>query len=390
MPNDSSSLPRPERCSGGAGRIFESPVVERVRAAGSVWALRGGRLLLPRVFGFCRGVERALAMLQDAVESADRTGKRLFLLGQIIHNPWVNERFAARGVRILSKAELRDPAALIRADDCAVIPAFGVAVEVERLLRAIGCEIVDTSCGNVRRLWAWAERSAKAGRGVLIFGSAGHDETVVTKSRLAAAGGKYIVAQDSREVRRFCSMLTGEAAAESFADEFGPQATNAESMEPFESLAQVSQTTMLYDETMKVRELIRSAFERRFGRADAEGRLLFEPTVCRATQDLQLAAVELCRSGLDLAIVVGGFGSSNTRHLYELARQHVAAYFIESADAIESARALRSFDPRREQEAKVTDWLPQRRPLTIGVLAGASSPEAVVGNVLDRLAGFLK
>jgi len=391
MPGDgSTSSPSAAGPAGARRAIFCSSVVERLRAAGNVWNLPGGQLLLPRAFGFCRGVERALAMLQQAVQAAGKTHKKLFLLGQIIHNPWVNQRFEAAGVRILADRELDDPGAFITPADCAVIPAFGVPPEVERRLRAIGCEITDTSCGDVRRLWAWAERAVAGGRGVLIFGRARHDETVVTKSRLAAAGGQYLVVHNLDEVRQFCRMIAERASAEGFTSAFGPEATNASSVEPFENLAQVSQTTMLYDETMQVRALVRAAFEQRFGADEAERRLLFEPTVCRATQDRQSAAVELCRSGLDLAIVVGGFGSSNTRHLYELAGQYAPAYFIESAEAISSARKLRTFDPAREAESVATDWLPARRPLRIGVLAGASSPEAVVGEVLERLASFLK
>ncbi|MFH1733016.1 MAG: 4-hydroxy-3-methylbut-2-enyl diphosphate reductase, partial [Planctomycetota bacterium] len=147
-------------------------------------------------------------------------------------------------------------------------------------------------------------------------------------------------------------------------------------------------TTMLYDETTAVRELVRQAFVERFGPGQADERLLFQPTVCRATQARQNAAVELCRQGCDLVVVVGGFGSSNTRHLFELARGLVPAWFIETADAIGGAREIETFDPAAGPHT-VTDWLPTGRPRTIGVLAGASSPEIVVGLVLERLAAFL-
>ena len=145
---------------------------------------------------------------------------------------------------------------------------------------------------------------------------------------------------------------------------------------------------MLHDETMAVRELVRQAFVERFGPDEAGGRLLFQPTVCSATQARQTAAVELCRQGCDLVVVVGGFGSSNTRHLYELARGLCPAWFIETADAILSDRRIETFDPAVGLRG-VADWLPARRPIAIGVLAGASSPETVVGQVLQRLAGFL-
>ncbi len=373
---------------------FSSSVVDRIREAGNVWKLPGGQIRLPDVFGFCRGVKRALTMLQQAVAElagpggGATGGKKLLLLGKIIHNPWVNTYFENLGVRILSREQIENPARYITAADCAVIPAFGVKLPVQRQLKAIGCRIVDTSCGDVRRLWSWADRASADGYGVLIFGRADHDETVVTKSRLEASGGRYVVAGNLAQTRRFCDLITGRRDPGEFAGLFGPQATNSPDLQPFHRLAQVSQTTMLYDETMAVRELVRQAFVERFGPDQADARLLFQPTVCRATQARQTAAVELCRQGCDLVVVVGGFDSSNTRHLYELARGLCPAWFIETAAAIHSGRQIETFDPAVGPRT-VTDWLPARRPLTIGVLAGASSPEIVVGQVLDRLATFL-
>jgi len=368
---------------------FSSPVVDRIREAGNVWKLPSGEIRLPEVFGFCRGVKRALTMLQEAVAEHAGGRERLLLLGQIIHNPWVNDYFESMGVRILSRGQIENPSEHITSDDCAVIPAFGVMLPVERQLRAIGCRIVDTSCGDVRRLWSWADRASAEGYGLLIFGRADHDETVVTKSRIEASGGRYVVAGDLDQTRKFCDLINGRRDEAEFAGIFGPHATNASGLEPFARLAQVSQTTMLYDETMAVRELVLQAFVQRFGPDQADRRLLFQPTVCRATQARQRAAVKLCRQGCDLVVVVGGFGSSNTRHLYELAQCLAPAWFIESADAIRNENEIKTFDPAAGP-SMVTDWLPKRRPLTIGVLAGASSPEVVVGKVLERLARFLQ
>jgi 4-hydroxy-3-methylbut-2-enyl diphosphate reductase len=228
------------------------------------------------------------------------------------------------------------------------------------------------------------------GFGVLIFGRADHDETVVTKSRLAAAGGRYVVVGHIEQARVLCEFITGERNAGDFSRVFDGQATNADGLGPFERLAQVSQTTMLYNQTIQIRGLIRRAMASRYGRDGLEERVMFEPTVCRATQERQSAAVELCDSGLDLVVVVGGFGSSNTRHLYELARASAPAWFIEDAEGILSEWELATIDLVRDERVVARDWLPSRRPLRIGVLAGASSPEIVVGHVLQRLAEFLK
>ena len=382
--------PMDEQASvGGESKAFASDTVDRLRRAGGVWSLPGGQVLLPRVFGLCRGVKRALAMLDRAVNEHRRRAGTLFMLGEIIHNPWVNASFEARGVRSLTRDQHADIESVIAAEDCAIIPAFGVPLPVERRLKAIGCELVDTSCGDVRRLWVWAERAAAEGYGVVIFGRADHDETVVTKSRLAESGGRYVVVGDLARTRDLCDLIARGASATEFAEMFDPSTTNAESLAPFERIAQVSQTTMLYDDTLRVRRMLRDTFTRRFGPDRATQRLLFEPTVCQATQDRQAAAIELCESGLDLAVVVGGFGSSNTRHLYELARGCVPAWFIEDAGAIHDEREILAMDPDRGMPAAMSDWLPAERPIRVGVLAGASSPDVVVGGVLERLAELL-
>jgi len=367
--------------------VFASDVVDRLREGGLVWRLPRGELLLPSVFGFCRGVTRALAMLQRTVAEHLADGRRLMLLGQIIHNPWVNETFRQQGVQLLSRDDLSDLSGLLGPDDVAIIPAFGVSLDVQQQLDAIGCTVVDTTCGDVRRLWQWAERAAGDGHGIVIFGRATHDETVVTKSRLEAVGGRYVVIGDLPQARAFHDLLiSGDDKA--FTNAFPPSATNADSLGSFTALAQVSQTTMLYDETVQVRQVLQEALAQRYDDGPTQ-QLLFEPTVCLATQDRQTAAIELCRSGLDLVIVVGGFGSSNTRHLYELARAHAPSWFVEDASAIRSAQEILALDPEAGAAAIFPDWLPGRSPLRIGVLAGASSPEVVIGNVLERLAELL-
>jgi len=368
---------------------FSSAIVDRARQCGGVLDLPGGRLMLPTVFGFGRGVERALEILDEAVTSRANRPTRLFMLGQIIHNPWVNDYFSKRGVRILSADQRDRPKEFITAEDCAVIPAFGVPPHVLDRIKRIGCEIVDTTCGDVRRLWKWAEQASAAGYGVMIFGRASHDETVVTKSRLAAAGGKYVVAGDLDHVKAFGELVTGDRPAEQFGELFSGEATNADSLAPFLRLAQVSQTTMLYNDTMEAQRLLRKAFEARFGERELPGRLLVQRTVCRATQARQSAAVELVKSGCDLAIVVGGFTSSNTRNLFELAQQYSPAYFIESAEAIRSADELDTYDFKAARPVTVGNWLPTCRPVRIAVLAGASSPEIGVGQVMAKLADLL-
>jgi 4-hydroxy-3-methylbut-2-en-1-yl diphosphate reductase len=380
---------------------FSSSLIDRIRSEGNVWSLPGGQVMLPEVFGFCQGVKRALRMLQQAVsdhpggqragtgEVPGPAGGRLFLLGQIIHNPWVNRYFEDRGVRVLSPQQVQEVQQHVGPGDCAVIPAFGVSLPVERRLRQIGCRIVDTSCGDVRRLWTWAEQAAGKGYGLLIFGRADHDETMVTKSRLADAGRRYLVVGNLQRAGVFCDLVTGRLAAGEFRRHFDEAGTNAADLVAFQRLAQVSQTTMLYDETIALRDLLLRAYAERFGPEGLDQRLVFQPTVCRATQARQAAAVALCQRGCDLVVVVGGFGSSNTRHLYELARSYAPAWFIEDAPAIRSERELATVELPGGRPVVAENWLPPRRPLRIGVLAGASSPEIVVGEVVQRLGELL-
>ncbi len=368
---------------------FSSQIVDRLRNLGNVLGVCGSEIMLPSVFGFCRGVKRALTILDQACEDYQKRERKLYLLGEIIHNPWVNDYFRNRGVTLLEKDDFSRLDELITCKDGAIIPAFGVSPQVERKLNQIGCEIIDTTCGDVRRLWVWAERAAGNGFGVLVFGRAKHDETVVTKNRLAEAGGKYLVVGNLDQTNLFCESFTNCDDPEKFKSAFSPDTTNAESLEPFERLAQVSQTTMLFDDTMEVRRQLHKAFERRFSKKEVEERLLFEPTVCRATQDRQGAAVALCQKELDLVIVVGGFGSSNTHHLYELAKKHSPAFLIEDSCAILSADKLNTMDFEKNEPQTISNWLPGKRPLRIGVLAGASSPEIVVGEVIEKLSKFL-
>jgi len=362
-----------------------------MRARGGVWDLPAGQLRLPRVFGFCRGVTHALNMLQKAVAGQVGRGGRLFLLGEIIHNPWVNETFRRQGVTILTGDDLTGLDRILSANDTAVIPAFGITLEIERQLQQIGCRVVDTSCGDVRRLWRWGQQAVSDGCGIVIFGRATHDETVVTKGRLEAVGGHYVVVGDLTQTRKLCELIERDADPQEFRTHFRAPNTNAESLEPFRRIAQVSQTTMLYGETLAVRDLLRQAVDRRAGsESDKSQGLIFEPTVCQATQERQTAAIDLCRGGLAMVVVVGGFGSSNTRHLFELAREYAPGWFIEDARAIRSAEEILALDPATNRPTVTTGWMPERRPLAVGVLAGASSPEIVIGEVLDRLAELLK
>lgn len=385
----------PKNPLSNAGKLdaFRSELIDDIsNRQNNTWQLTDGQITLPGVFGFCRGVKRAIAMALEAAREhkATQNPGKLVLLGEIIHNPWVNDFFRNQGVEILTKAQRQcdQIEKYVGPGDCAIIPAFGVALPIERKLGEIGCKIVNCSCGDVIRLWRWSEAEVREGFSVLIFGKPLHDETVVTKSRLAEAGGEYIVVENMQKVARFAELIKAGHDVSPI-EEFGADATNARSLKPFEKLAQVSQTTMLYNDTQNVREIIGDAFASRFGADQLENCLRVQPTVCRATQDRQNAAVELCQSRPDLVIVVGGFGSSNTRHLYELAKQYAPAFLIEGADSVISQQKLLAWNEKQACATEISDWFPQQRPIRLGILAGASSPEIVIGQVVQKLGEFL-
>ncbi len=393
MPDAEQSAPvPPERAEPSVAQLlgcFRSERVGQIRRSGGVWQLPGGQIRLPRVFGFCRGVTLALAESLKALDRHAADGRRLVLLGEVIHNPQVNALFEDRGVEILTRRQCARIEQHVGPDDVAIIPAFGVEIGIARRLGEIGCEIVDATCNDVRHLWSWAETAAGEGWGVLIYGRSLHDETVVTKSRLAAVGGQYLVAGDLDDVDRFCQMIRTAEPDTPLADHFDLQATNARTLQPFLRLAQVSQTTMLFSRTMHVRDRLGEAFAERFGPGALHDRLRFQPTVCRATQDRQSAAEQLCTSGLDCCLVVGGIGSSNSRHLYELAGRHTPAYFLESSAGLLGPDRIEAYNFQTGQFERRSGWLGGAARPVVGVLAGASSPEVVVGDLLDRLAEFL-
>ncbi len=365
---------------------FSAALIDSKRAAGEdlTWRVGEWELALPDIFGFCRGVSRALHKAAAAVAAAG--DGRVLLLGPIIHNPWVNDYFRAQGVEILSRRPDRNPADMPGRKDTVIIPAFGGSPRVIEKLKRIGCRLVDCSCGDVMRVWQWSRRAVADGFGIIVYGRSGHDETVVTTERIMDAGGYYVVVEDLDETRAMAGLVT--SGSEDFARHFNPPVTNAAGLAPFLRAAQVSQTTMLYGRTVAVRDILRGAYEKRFGPEAAE-RLLFQPTVCRATQDRQDAAVRLCESGCDLVVVIGGFDSSNTRHLHELAAGYGPAFHVESAAAIESAARITARSATTGTVEPIDNWLSATGRGRIGLLSGASTPDIVTGRVLERLIAIL-
>jgi 4-hydroxy-3-methylbut-2-enyl diphosphate reductase len=372
-----------------AGRLtsdYHSVVVEKLKANG--YRLEAGPLSfrLAREFGFCYGVDRAV---EYAYETRTKfPERRLFLVGEIIHNPHVNEKLRAMGITLLTqKSEGDFDFSEVTPDDVVIMPAFGVTIRDFERLRAIGCVLVDTTCGSVLNVWKRVESYARDGYTAIIHGKHYHEETKATASQVMKyPEGRYLVVLDMSEARMVCDYIERGG-------DVGPlRAHFAKGVSPgfdFERdlirVGLANQTTMLSGESLAIAEEVRQSMSRRYGAEALEQHFRSFDTICSATQERQDAVLALLREPLDLMIVVGGYNSSNTCHLAALVHQHgVPTYHIEDADAIDVASGAIRYQPiGTKSEVTGREWLGQAR--TIGITAGASTPNNKVGETIVRI-----
>lgn len=356
--------------------ILADPLVAAVRHHGGTFTTGPWTLHLPRLLGFCGGVLHALERLQQALAAAGGR-HRFWLLGEIIHNETVNRFFADQGVVLVPDAEMGAVLDHVHAGDRVVIPAFGVPLAVEQTLRAAEqagtIVLVDTACRYVRRIWDFVALQAAARRTLVLHGKPGHPEMRATLSRAVGPHNAVIVIQDESGARAVVAPLTGDARLTR------PLTILQADRLDLHHLALVHQTTMMHDETVRIESILREAV------SSTGADLQVLDTVCRATQERQFAAEELCRTGCDLFLVVGGYGSSNTSQLYRLAARHAPAYFVRDPAAVARDR-IRHFLPEPGREEETVGWLPPSA--RIGILAGASCPPCDIGGVLRRFCDF--
>lgn len=353
--------------------LFGDPLVSDIKEAGGILRRGDLTLRLPRVFGFCGGVTRAVRLLKDErKKSAERD---IWLLGPIIHNDAVNTWFRERGVRIAPEDAPQRCFEHAAPSDCFVIPAFGLPRPVQDQLAKFAdanARIVDTTCPYVARIWDFVQRQSDLGRTVLIHGKPGHPETNGILSRSLSGSNAAIVVPDAEHAAILARAVRDNDITR-YPDSLCHQAEKVD----LANMACVSQTTMLYSETEQIAEFLRIAAD------GTSGKLQTMNTVCRATQERQDAARELCRIDCDLRIVVGGFDSSNTNRLQDMAANAGPAYFIRDENAI-GKDGIRHYDPSLGREVTTANWRPPG-PLEIGILAGASCPDGIIGNVIRRL-----
>ncbi len=363
---------------------YHSEVVRRFRENGFTLTADGVTFRLAREFGFCYGVDRAVDYAYETV--AKFPDRRVVVTGEIIHNPDVNARLRALGVRFVGDSDVPDLAA-IRPGDVALLPAFGVTAGDFDVLRSSGAILVDTTCGSVLNVWKNVERYAKEGFTALVHGKWKHEETRATCSRVAIhPGGKWLVVLDLEEVESVADWIRRGGDRAAFLARFAQAASPG--FDPDADLARIgvaNQTTMLSSESLEIARRISKALEDRHGRAELPKRFRSFDTICTATQDRQDALADLIREPLDLLLVIGGFNSSNTGHLAEMGEGKVPVWHIDGPSCLESRDAIRhkpvgAVAPRRSEGR----WLPDG-PLRIGVTAGASTPDVMIGAVVERV-----
>jgi 4-hydroxy-3-methylbut-2-enyl diphosphate reductase len=374
---------------GALSADYHSRVVDAIRGAG--YALRVGDLTfrLAGEFGFCYGVDRAV---EYAYETRTKfPGKRTFLVGEIIHNPHVNHKLEVMGVQFLHRPDGGEfDFGSVTPEDVVILPAFGVTVKDFERLRAIGCVLVDTTCGSVLNVWKRVESYARDGFTALVHGKNYHEETKATSSQVNKyPGGKYVVVRDMAEARVVCDYIEGRGTREGFVERFAEKMSPG--FDPDRDLARVgvaNQTTMLSGESLAIAAEIGKSMARRWGEAAVAEHFRTFDTICSATQERQDAVLKLIAEPLDLMVVIGGYNSSNTTHLAAICQQKVPTYHIADATCIESdTGAIRHRPVGEHDETRQDRWLPGG-PLTIGVTAGASTPNNKIGETIERIAAL--
>jgi 4-hydroxy-3-methylbut-2-enyl diphosphate reductase len=363
---------------------YRSELVERIRAQGGVLQAGKTTVRLAKEFGFCYGVERAI----DLAYAAGKVfaGQRIFLLGEIIHNPDVNAQMEALGIRYLAAHPADAEIDALQADDVVVVPAFGAEVATVEAVKARGCRIVDTTCGDVMSVWKRVRQNATERVTSIIHGKASHEETRATASRALGGDGlgHFLIVLNLEEARAVADFIRHGGDAAALLEKFrGAVSPGFDPVEHLQRIGVANQTTMLRSETEAIQNLLRSAVAGRDGGSTANFR--YFDTICGATQDRQDALFKLLNESLDLLIVVGGYNSSNTTHLVEIGMEKLPTWFIRNASCIESADAIRHFDIHTKQEAVGRGWLPQKENLTFGITAGASCPNNLIEEVVRRV-----
>ncbi len=363
---------------------YRSEMVERIRATGNLVSAGDLTIKLAKEFGFCYGVERAIDLAYAARKVFPN--QPLYILGEIIHNPEVNDQIRAMGIKLLTGKEKDAEIDDLKEGDVVIIPAFGTEVATRRKLEERGCRFVDTTCGDVMSVWKRVRQYSQDQVTSIIHGKAWHEETKATSSQARAnGGGHYLVVYNLAETDYVCDYIQHGGDKQAFLKKFA--GAYSDGFDPDQHLAAVgvaNQTTMLRGETEEVQRRLRSAMTEKYGEPELPKHFRFFDTICGATQDRQDALEKLLRDPLDLLLVIGGYNSSNTSHLAEMGEAKLPTYFIKNAAKMVSDKLIQHYDQHVKREIETRDWFPAGK-LTVGITAGASCPNNLIEDVIHRL-----
>ena len=363
---------------------YRSQLVERIRATGHIVSAGDLTIKLAKEFGFCYGVERAIDLAYAARKAYP--DRRIFLLGEIIHNPEVNDQIRRMGIVTISGKPRDEEINVLGSEDIVIIPAFGTDVVTRQKLDEKGCQFVDTTCGDVMSVWKRVRQYSKDSVTSIIHGKAWHEETMATSSQARASGnGHYLVVFTLAETDYVCHYIVEGGNKEDFLKKF--KGAYSEGFDPdihLRAIGVANQTTMLRGETEEVQRRLKNAMIQKYGEAELSKHFRFFDTICGATQDRQDALEKLLRQPPNLLLVIGGYNSSNTSHLAEMGEAKLPTYFIKNAAKMVSDKLIHHWDQHKHEEIETRDWLPQGK-VTVGITAGASCPNNLIEDAIRRL-----
>jgi 4-hydroxy-3-methylbut-2-enyl diphosphate reductase len=365
---------------------YGSALVTALKARGHSATVGRIRFRLAESFGFCYGVDRAVEYAYEAREKFP--DRKIYLVGEIIHNPHVNRQLRDMGITFLyPDDEGRFDFSEVGPEDVVILPAFGVGIDDFQRLQEMECIVVDTTCGSVLLVWKRVESYAKDGFTAVIHGKYYHEETRATSSQVKKhEGGKYLVVRDMDEAEEVCAYIRGEGEREEFMEKFGH--CSSENFDPDRDLERIgvaNQTTMVASESLAIGERLREAMADRYGEEEAEERFRSFDTICSATQDRQDAVLEMMEEPPEIMVVIGGYNSSNTNHLAHLCSQHTTTYHIEDAACVDFREGVISHkEIMGEERLETAGWLPEGE-VEIGLTAGASTPDSKIGETVERI-----
>jgi 4-hydroxy-3-methylbut-2-enyl diphosphate reductase len=372
--------------AGTLNESYHSALVERIKTEDFTY--HAGRLTihLAREFGFCYGVDRAV---DYAYQTRERfPDRRVFLTGEIIHNPHVNAKLRSMDIGFLSDEEVSIES--LGSNDVVILPAFGVTIAMLQRLERRGCTLVDTTCGSVLNVWKNVRRYCEGGYTSIIHGKAWHEETQATASQALEYGGRYLVLLDRREAEIVCDYIRNGGNRDAFLARFG--STASAGFDPDQDLQRVglaNQTTMLMSESLEIAEMLKAAVSDRYGSESLIEHFEAFDTICSATQDRQDAVVALLeQKAVDLMIVIGGYNSSNTCNLARICAASKPTFHIADPECLVSPEEIRHRPAGGAGEVTARGWLPVSGAVAVGLTSGASTPDNLVGLAIAKITEF--